>query len=269
MFSVKPSKFESTPSEPKTTHFTQATPKKITNHTKHLIIAVPIILTIIVALTVSTVLLSSKNKEGFFPPLPDDPDHQDPIDPDPIDPDPIDPYPPGPDDVPHIDRLKMVVRGKWGGRPPKNFTKVLYHPTPLVIISHTVTNFCTTVDECAAIVKSIQGYHVGSLGSPDIGYNFLVGGDGNVYVGRGWDIRNFHQDGSIGIAFIGNYLYDELSERMVEATQLLLEIGVNTKKLSDNYTLVCHNQTYATESPGLNVYKIVKTWSHFKPIRIF
>jgi len=43
----------------------------------------------------------------------------------------------------------------------------------------------------------------------DIGYNFLVGEDGNVYEGRGWDKQGAHSklfnSKSIGICIIGDY----------------------------------------------------------------
>jgi N-acetylmuramoyl-L-alanine amidase len=43
----------------------------------------------------------------------------------------------------------------------------------------------------------------------DIGYNFLVGEDGNVYEGRGWGKKGAHSipfnSKSIGICIIGNY----------------------------------------------------------------
>jgi N-acetylmuramoyl-L-alanine amidase len=44
---------------------------------------------------------------------------------------------------------------------------------------------------------------------PDIGYNFLVGEDGNVYEGRGWDAVGAHavpyNSNSIGICVIGDF----------------------------------------------------------------
>jgi len=43
----------------------------------------------------------------------------------------------------------------------------------------------------------------------DIGYNFLVGEDGNVYEGRGWGKKGAHSipfnNKSIGICIIGDY----------------------------------------------------------------
>jgi N-acetylmuramoyl-L-alanine amidase len=51
------------------------------------------------------------------------------------------------------------------------------------------------------------------LNYSDIAYNFLVGGDGQVYEGRGWDIQDALaknvNDISLGIAFIGMYFHLE------------------------------------------------------------
>lgn len=44
----------------------------------------------------------------------------------------------------------------------------------------------------------------------DIGYNFVVGEDGNVYEGRGWGTHGAHSTSynskSIGICIIGNFV---------------------------------------------------------------
>jgi N-acetylmuramoyl-L-alanine amidase len=69
--------------------------------------------------------------------------------------------------------------------------------------------YCTTVTECAAIVRSYQNYHIDLNGWNDIGYNFLVGEDGNVYEGRGWAAVGAHaptyNTRSIGICIIGDF----------------------------------------------------------------
>ncbi|KAF5295469.1 hypothetical protein FQR65_LT10457 [Abscondita terminalis] len=162
---------------------------------------------------------------------------------------------------------KIFDREDWGGRPSKNFTKPLTLPVEYVMISHTAGRFCRTFSECSSIVQQIQSMHV-SHNSPDIGYNFLIGGDGNVYVGRGWDIVNYHQDGMIGISFIGNYVFDELLPNMISALEELLGVGVKFGKLTNDYKLVCHNQTFATLSPGQNVYIKISQMPHFYEGRI-
>lgn len=37
--------------------------------------------------------------------------------------------------------------------------------------------------DCTFQVRTIQTFHIESRGWDDIGYNFLVGGDGAIYVG--------------------------------------------------------------------------------------
>lgn len=159
---------------------------------------------------------------------------------------------------------KIIYRKEWGGRPPQ-YTTPLIPPVDYVIISHSATPFLTNSSDCAARIRNIQDYHV-TLSSPDVGYNFLICGDGNVYVGRDWDAKNFHTvENSIGICFIGNFVYDSLTDSMIEAAQLLLNLGLEKKVLNEEYKLVGHNQTFNTLSPGQNVYKVIKEWSHFYP----
>jgi peptidoglycan recognition protein len=59
------------------------------------------------------------------------------------------------------------------------------------------------------MVQGFQDYHMDSNGWSDIGYNFLVGGDGNIYEGRGWERVGAHAPGynsnSMGICFIGSF----------------------------------------------------------------
>lgn len=159
---------------------------------------------------------------------------------------------------------RMIYREEWGGRPPE-YTRPLTPPVQYVIISHSAGSFLTTPLDCAAAVRDYQTQHVSQNGSPDIGYNFLICGDGNIYVGRDWDTRNFHMDSSIGICFLGNFVFDTLTSTMIEAAQMLLELGLKKEVLSAEYKLVGHNQTFTTISPGENVYKVIKEWPHFYP----
>lgn len=46
--------------------------------------------------------------------------------------------------------------------------------------------------ECTLRVRLMQTYHMESKRWDDIGYNWLVGGDGAVYEGRGWDKLGSH-----------------------------------------------------------------------------
>lgn len=114
------------------------------------------------------------------------------------------------------------------------------------------------------IIRNIQKYHIESARFSDIGYNFLIGGDGNSYEGRGWDFvgahTGGHNTGSIGIAFIG--MFDETPPTAVQlnAAKKLIEEGVRLKKLDADYKLFGHRQFKLTNSPGDALYTIIQEW---------
>jgi N-acetylmuramoyl-L-alanine amidase len=68
-------------------------------------------------------------------------------------------------------------------------------------------------------------------GWSDIGYNFLVGNDGNVYEGRGWNrvgAQTYNYNSvSIGIAFIGNFNSHLPNGRALNAAKQLIACGVS------------------------------------------
>lgn len=113
----------------------------------------------------------------------------------------------------------------------------------------------------------IQTFHIESRGWDDIAYNFLIGGDGAVYVGRGWDkegvIAKGYNKRSISIAFIGTFNKYEPSKRQLDAAQKLIVEGVKLKKLSVDYWLYGQRQLVATNSPGQALYEIIKKWDHW------
>ena len=68
-------------------------------------------------------------------------------------------------------------------------------------------------------------------GWPDIGYNFLVGEDGHVYTGRGWDAQGAHSQGhnsvAHGVSVIGEFTDRMPSPAALQAFSDLMEEGVN------------------------------------------
>lgn len=106
------------------------------------------------------------------------------------------------------------------------------------------------------------------MGWDDIGYNFLVGGDGAAYEGRGWNTEGAHTKGfnkrSICIAFIGTFISVLPPERQLQVALKLIEEGLRLGKLDPNYKLYGHRQLMGTESPGLMLYEEIKTnWPHW------
>lgn len=101
----------------------------------------------------------------------------------------------------------------------------------------------------------------------DIAYNFLVGGDGSAYEGRGWDKQGSHTRGfnvrSICIAFIGTFNVVTPPDRQIVVAQKLIKEGIQLEKLIPNYKLYGHRQLISTQSPGSVLYEIIKKWDHW------
>ncbi|XP_047524818.1 peptidoglycan-recognition protein LA-like isoform X1 [Pieris napi] len=163
--------------------------------------------------------------------------------------------------------LRFVSRIDWLAQPEEGALDLLKLPAPWVIITHTATETCKSQSECVLRVRSIQTFHIESRGWYDIGYNFLVGGDGSIYYGRGWDYIGSHtlyyNKYSIGIAFIGTFNTIVPPKRQIEACQRLIKLGVKLGKIAKDYKLLAHRQLMSTLSPGDTVFNVIKTWPHF------
>lgn len=121
---------------------------------------------------------------------------------------------------------------------------------------------------CAQELRNIQSYHMDSLGWSDIGYNFLIGGDGAVYEGRGWNVVGAHATNwnskSIGISFLGNYNYNTATSAMISAAKGILADAVSRGQIVSGYTLYGHRQVSATECPGTTLWNEIRGWSNWK-----
>ena len=116
--------------------------------------------------------------------------------------------------------------------------------------------------------RQIQTYHINNDNiEDDIGYNFLVGGDGAAYEGRGWNLLGAHTRGynsrSIGVAFIGNFVNVKPPKRQVIALLKLLRDGVQKGKISENYILIGANQVRPYDSPGKMLSEILQELPHW------
>lgn len=168
-----------------------------------------------------------------------------------------------------VNNVRFVERNEWGAQPPTEPLKKMKLPVPYVIISHTATDFCSTQSECTFHVRFAQTFHIESRKWSDIGYNFLVGGDGLAYVGRSWDYMGSHAFGynnkSIGISFIGTFNSVVPPKVQLHAAQKIIELGVKAGKIAQDYKLLGHRQVSRTLSPGDALYSIIKTWPHWAP----
>jgi len=106
--------------------------------------------------------------------------------------------------------FRLVNRTTWGARVPMGTTSFPHPPATYAVIIHTVTDSCDNEASCSAEVREIQKLHMDGMHLNDIAYNFLVGGDGQTYEGRGWNFTGAFatevNNKSLGIAFIGKEL---------------------------------------------------------------
>ncbi|KAI8496611.1 peptidoglycan recognition protein [Branchiostoma belcheri] len=166
--------------------------------------------------------------------------------------------------------ITVISRAEWGARPPRSRANVT-SPVPYVIIHHSYDFSCLNRSDCEEQVRLIQDFHMDSRGWDDIGYNFLVGGDGDVFEGRGWGISGAHagpdwNGRSIGICFMGNFTDMLPSEEAITAGKMLIQLSVQRNKLMSNYTLYGHRQVLdARTCPGEEFYNLITEWEHWKP----
>lgn len=164
--------------------------------------------------------------------------------------------------------FRLVNRSTWGAKMPIHTTPLPHPPATYAVIIHTASDTCDTLASCSAEVREIQKLHMDHKNSDDIAFSFLVGGDGQTYEGRGWDVQGAFarmvNNKSLGIAFIGNFDKTEPPKQQLEEAEALLEVSVKSKKLSSDYILVAHRQVSETVSPGEALFKILKTWPHWK-----
>ena len=91
-----------------------------------------------------------------------------------------------------IEFPRILSRQEWGARDPVNPLVDLNRAVDFVVIHHSSRPRCFTMEDCIRAVRSYQDLHMDANKWDDIGYSFVVGEDGNVYEGRGWNKHGAH-----------------------------------------------------------------------------
>ncbi|XP_066473768.1 N-acetylmuramoyl-L-alanine amidase [Tiliqua scincoides] len=165
----------------------------------------------------------------------------------------------------------IIPRCMWRARPYRGTPVQLKLPVGFVYIHHTFSpgRPCLTFPVCAANMRSMQRFHQDDRGWDDIGYSFVVGGDGYLYQGRGWHwvgahTRGFNSKG-YGIGYIGDYmkaLPDNFTLELVRDN--FMQCAVRGSRLQHDYTIHGHRQMVPTLCPGDRLFKEIETWKGFK-----
>ncbi|KAK3912832.1 Peptidoglycan-recognition protein LE [Frankliniella fusca] len=148
----------------------------------------------------------------------------------------------------------LVGRDVWLAAPSKPVSR-LRTPVNLVVVHHTGTEPCRSRAKCVELIRDLQQLHMAAPRNwSDIAFNFLVGGDGLVYLGRGWDTVGSHtlrwNNKSIGVAAIGTFTAATAPAALQRALHQLLDWGVSLGKLAADYGVLGACQVRPTDSPG-------------------
>jgi hypothetical protein len=167
--------------------------------------------------------------------------------------------------------LNIITRAGWGARTP--FTQpaeLSIKPSPIVIITQTNSQECNNQTVCLEFVRKKQFMDMNQFGKNDINDNFIIGGDGNVYEARGWNIQSEIERSydlkSIFITFVGDYSQIAPTQSQIDATFALLQQGVSQNKLIKKYKLLGLRQVMQITYPGIHLYNVIKTWKRWVPI---
>ncbi|GJQ84801.1 PGRPS1 [Trypoxylus dichotomus] len=160
----------------------------------------------------------------------------------------------------------IISKRHWGGRDAKSIEYTI-RPVGYVIIHHTSTPTCTNEDDCLTKLMGMQSYHMDQKDFDDIGYNFIIGGDGQIYEGAGWHKVGAHARGwnkkSVGIAFMGDFQTTTPSAKQLQAGKDLIQCGVELGEIDIRYKLVGARTVRPTDSPGTMLFREIQKWRGF------
>ncbi|XP_049961777.1 peptidoglycan-recognition protein SA-like [Schistocerca serialis cubense] len=165
--------------------------------------------------------------------------------------------------------LTVVAESEWSSQDIRDRRVGLSLPVRYVIVSHTFSEECAVYDECVQLLRDLQRLHVSARGYYDIAYNFVVGGDGYVYEGRGWNYtaerRPPFTDNSVTLSLAGRFTQGlrPPSDLQMAALRALIQEGVRRGAVSEEYRLFALCQVEYNQSPGSLAYRLVKKLPHW------
>lgn len=138
-----------------------------------------------------------------------------------------------------------------------------------VTVHHTQGHRAMTEAEAASDVKGTQHYHMvgraqeGKDAFSDIGYHFLIAGDGRVIEGRHAEYLGAHvrggNSGNVGISMMGDFNKLKPTDAQIESlTRLVTYLAIKYKKdpMAKGF-LEGHQHYNSTDCPGKNMMAIL------------
>ncbi|XP_054260823.1 peptidoglycan-recognition protein LF-like [Macrosteles quadrilineatus] len=137
--------------------------------------------------------------------------------------------------------LNIITRNGWCSKKPPLWKPDLRPPVSNIYCCYTGTATCWDRRSCIAQMRRLQKFHIYKKSMHDIRYNFLIGGDGNMYEGRGWlyaakieNIMTLNYK-SIIIAMIGAFKDRQPPDAMFEMLDSFINNGIKNGYIKENY----------------------------------
>lgn len=183
------------------------------------------------------------------------------------------------------DAPRIISRAEWGCDESKTTWMPTYAAPKTFIVHHTASNTMVPDTDGSGqyknMVNAIYLYHTTqkswtesdggvAVGFGDIGYNYLIDPNGNIYEGRrgGNGVTAGHafgfNAGTVGISVIGNYETNQTNQKFVDALEKLIGWIAANNGIDVNRTITFNNKTVDgvmghkdvafTLCPGQNLY---------------
>ncbi|KAM9314818.1 N-acetylmuramoyl-L-alanine amidase-like [Pholidichthys leucotaenia] len=167
---------------------------------------------------------------------------------------------------------QIIPRCQWGAKPHRGTPIPLSLPLQFLYVHHTYepSSPCLSFPACSHNMRAMQRFHQEDRNWADIGYSFVVGSDGYIYEGRGWNHLGTHTRGhnsiGYGVSIIGNYTSTVPSRYAVDLLRHhLAQCAVDGGRLVANFTIHGHRQAVNyTACPGDAFFTEIRSWEHFR-----
>lgn len=162
----------------------------------------------------------------------------------------------------------MVERNVWWPQPAAELNPLDKSATQNVILLHTRSEPCLDQATCIALVQQLE-QNAWTENGTHIPYNFLIGGDGKTYEGRGWKSQHgFHYlpglNDTIVVGVIGTYNDRRPNKVMYDETKALLTESIRRFSLSPHYRLYGVNCDSVPDNAAAALYEELKEWRHWR-----
>lgn len=173
---------------------------------------------------------------------------------------------------------RIHSRLAWGSPEPYDSPRwdTSYEPLKRAVVHHTAT---VPGSDSLATIRAIWEYHANTLGWGDIGYNYLVDQNGNIFQGRYFDATYAEQNnvdvvgghtyennrGTTGIAALGDFTNTDPTNSLLHyvgevAAYKMGPYGLNPAS-GETYggNLLAHRDLLSTSCPGQRLYDKLQT----------